>query len=490
MQLNEMTIHQLRELLRAGEVSSWEILEAVFAKIDAVEGEVGAYLTLCRDEAFAQAQRADEMLAAGETSPLCGIPIAVKDNFSTAGVRTTCASRLLENYIPPFDAAAVAKLKKNGAVLVGKTNLDEFGLGSSTENSQYQCTRNPWDLSRVPGGSSGGSAAAVAAGEAAAALGTDTGGSIRQPAAFCGIVGLKPTYGLVSRYGVVAAADSMDHIGPMTRDVRDAALMLQAIAGWDPKDPTSARGDVPDYEASLTENIKGLVVGLPRGLMGNGLDSEVKEAVFGAANLLESLGARVEEISLPHAEYAMATFYVIVSAEISSNLARFDGVRYGYRAAEAEDTVSMFIKTREPLGQEAKRRILMGTYFLQAGNYETYYLKALKVRTLIKEDFEKAFQRCNVIISPTTPTAAFAFGHKTRTPVTMYQSDIYTCTANLAGIPALTVPCGYNQAGLPIGLQIMGKPFDEETVLRVGHAYEQHAGLPRRQPQTEVKTNG
>ncbi len=489
VQLNEMTIHQLRDLLRAGEVSSREILEAVFAKIDAVESQIRSYITLCRDEAFAQAQRADEMLAAGEAPPLCGIPVAVKDNFSTAGVQTTCASRLLENYIPPFDAEAVARLKQAGAVLVGKTNLDEFGLGSSTENSQFCCTRNPWDLSRVPGGSSGGSAAAVAAGEAAAALGTDTGGSIRQPAAFCGVVGLKPTYGLVSRYGVVAAADSLDHVGPITRDVRDAALLLQVIAGWDPKDPTSVRKDVPDYEAALTGNIKGLVVGLPKEFMGDELDPEVKEAVFGAANLLESLGARVEEISLPHAEYAMATFYVIISAEISSNLARFDGVRYGYRA-EAEDTVSMFIKTRQALGQEAKRRVLMGTYFLQAKNYEAYFMKALKVRTLIKGDFEKAFQRCDVLISPTTPTAAFGFGHRTQTPVTMYQSDIYTCTANLAGIPALTVPCGYTGEGLPVGVQFLGKPFDEPTVLRVGHAYEQHAGLPARQPQMEVEKNG
>ncbi|MGI6566340.1 MAG: Asp-tRNA(Asn)/Glu-tRNA(Gln) amidotransferase subunit GatA [Firmicutes bacterium] len=490
MQFNEMTIHELRRLLRAGEVSSQEVLEAVLARIDEVEGEIGAYLALCREEAFAQAQRADEMLSKGDASPLCGIPISLKDNFTTAGVRTTCASRLLENYIPPFDAAAAARLKEAGAVLVGKTNLDEFGLGSSTENSQFHCTRNPWDLSRVPGGSSGGSAAAVAAGEAVAALGTDTGGSIRQPAAFCGIVGLKPTYGLVSRYGVVAAADSLDHVGPMTRDVRDAALMLQAIAGWDPKDPTSARQDVPHYEAALTGNVKGLVVGLPRELMGDALDAEVKEAVFGAANLLESLGARVEEVSLPNVEYAMSAFYIIISAEVSSNLARFDGVRYGYRAAEAEDTVSMFIKTREALGQEAKRRILMGTYFLQAGNYDAYYLKALKVRTLIKEDFEKAFQRCHVMISPTTPTAAFSFGHKTATPISMYKSDIYTCTANLAGIPALTVPCGYTQGGLPIGLQFMGKPFEESTILRIGHAYEQHAGLPVRRPEMEVKANG
>ena len=490
--LDELTIHELRSLLRAGEISSKEIVAAVYAKIDQVEESLRSYITLCREEAMAEAKRADGMLAKGEASALCGIPLAIKDNLSTAGVPTTCASKLLKDYVPPFDATVVARLRSVGAVMVGKANLDEFGLGSSTENSQVYPTRNPWDLSRVPGGSSGGSAAAVAAGEAICALGSDTGGSIRQPAAFCGVVGLKPTYGLVSRNGLIPAGASMDHVGPITRDVRDAALVLQEIAGWDPKDPTSVKMQVPDYEAALTGDIAGLVIGLPREFI-NGddvLDPEVKEAMFGAANVLESLGARVEEISLPHAKYAMATFYILASAEISSSLATFDGVRLGSRAEGAKDTVSMFTKTREQFGQEAKRRILVGTYVLQADNYDTCYLKAQKVRTLIREDLERAFQHCSVILSPTAPTVAFPLGHRLDKPVVMYRSDIYTSIANLAGIPALTVPCGYTSQDLPVGLQLMGKPFDESTVLKVGHAYEGHACLPKRRPKMEVKTNG
>jgi aspartyl-tRNA(Asn)/glutamyl-tRNA(Gln) amidotransferase subunit A len=490
LQLNELTIHELRSLLQAGEVSSQEIVTAIFARIDEVEGDVGAYITLCQEEAIAQAKRADAMLAKREASDLCGIPLGIKDNISTIGMPTTCASQILREYIPPFDATVVSKLENLGAVVLGKTNLDEFGLGSSTENSQFHSTRNPWDLSKVPGGSSGGSAAAVAAGEATFALGSDTGGSIRQPAAFCGLVGLKPTYGLVSRYGLVPAAASMDHIGPITRDVRDAALVLQAIAGWDPQDPSSARIQVPDYEEALTGEIAGLVIGLPREFATDALDPEVKDAMFGAANVLESLGARVQEISLPHMEYAMATFYVIASAEISSSLACFDGVRIGSRAKEANDTVSMFTQTRRKFGSESKRRILVGTYVLQADNYTAYYLKAQQVRTLIREDLDRAFQDCSVILSPTAPTVAFPLGHKLDRPVVMYQSDLYTSIANLAGIPALTVPCGYTEQGLPVGLQLMGRPFDEPTVLRVGHAYEQHACLPVRQPSMEVKTNG
>lgn len=490
MQLDELTIHELRSLLRAGEISCEEIVAAVYAKVDQVEDDVRAYITLCRAEAMAEAKRADGLLARGEASALCGIPLAIKDNLSTAGIPTTCASKLLMDYVPPFDATVVAKLKSVGAVMVGKANLDEFGLGSSTENSQVHPTRNPWDLSRVPGGSSGGSAAAVAAGEAICALGSDTGGSIRQPAAFCGVVGLKPTYGLVSRYGLIPAAASMDHVGPVTRDVRDAALVLQEIAGWDPKDPTSVKVQVPDYEATLTGDIAGLVIGLPREFITDALDPEVKEAMFGAANVLESLGARVEEISLPYAKYAMATFYILASAEVSSSLATFDGVRLGNRAEGAKNTVSMFTKTREQLGQEAKRRILVGTYVVQADNYDTHYLKAQKVRTLIREDLKRAFQHCSVILSPTAPTAAFPLGHRLDEPVVMYQSDIYTSIANLAGIPALTVPCGYTSQNLPVGLQLMGKPFDESTVLKVGHAYEGHACLPKPRPEMEVKTNG
>ncbi|NLJ85739.1 MAG: Asp-tRNA(Asn)/Glu-tRNA(Gln) amidotransferase subunit GatA [Firmicutes bacterium] len=487
---SSMTISQLRTLLRAREVSAEEVVISVFDQIDKVEGDIEAYVTLCRSEALVQAKRADALLKEGNAPDLCGIPIAIKDNISTAGLKTTCASRILDDYVPPFDATVVTKLKEAGVVIVGKTNLDEFALGSSTENSQFHVTRNPWDRSRVPGGSSGGSAAAVAAGEAIAALGSDTGGSIRQPAAFCGIVGLKPTYGLVSRYGLIPAAPSLDHVGPLTRDVRDAALVLQAIAGWDGKDPTSVQKELPNYEAVLSEDITGLVVGLPKELLDNELDPEAKEAIFGVANVLESLGARVEAISLPHAEYAMASFYLIASAEISSSLACFDGVRLGKRYGEAKDTTSMFMKTRGQLGIEAKRRILVGTAILQEDNYTTYFVKAQKVRTKIREDFQQAFGRCDVILSPTTPTPAFTLGHKLDRPVIMYKSDVYTSLANLAGIPALSVPCGYTEGGLPLGMQIMGKPFDEATVLKVGHLYEQQTASERRLPQKEVKANG
>lgn len=490
MQLNQMTMHQLRELLRKGTITSQEIVAAVFSRIEEVEDKVGAYLTLNKDGAMAAARRADAMLAQGDAHDLCGIPIAIKDNISTLGLGTTCASKILEDYVPPFDATVVSRLKKAGAVIIGKTNLDEFGLGSSTENSSYQVTRNPWDLSKVPGGSSGGSAAAVIAGEASGALGSDTGGSVRQPAAFCGIVGLKPTYGLVSRYGLVPAAASMDHIGPMTRDVRDAALLLRVIAGWDEKDPTSHMASPPDYEASLTGDISGMVVGLPQELVETLDDHQTKEALFGVANVMESLGARVEAIQLPHARYAMACFYVLASAEISSSLACFDGVRLGKRNLEARDTVSMFTRTRGQFGSEAKRRILVGTAILQAGNYATYYAKAQRVRTLIKADLDKALAKCHVILLPTTPTPAFSLGHKLAEPMDMYQSDVFTSLANLAGIPALSVPCGYTEDGLPLGAQFLGRPFDEATVLKVGHAYEQGASIEPRWPQMEVRANG
>lgn len=490
MQLNQMTIHQLRELLQRGVTTSQEIVASVFSRIEEVEDKVGAYLTLNKDQAMAAAKRADTMLAQGDADDLCGIPIAIKDNISTSGIRTTCASKILENYVPPFDATVVAKLKEAGAVIIGKTNLDEFGLGSSTENSSFQPTRNPWDLSKVPGGSSGGSAAAVIAGEASGALGSDTGGSIRQPAAFCGIVGLKPTYGLVSRYGLVPAAASMDHVGPMTRDVRDAALLLQAIAGWCEKDPTSHGASLPDYEAALTGDISGMIVGLPKDLVATLGDHGTKEALYGVANVLESLGARVEEISLPHGRYAMACFYILASAEISSSLGCFDGVRLGKRDLEARDTVSMFTKTRGQFGSETKRRILVGTAVLQAENYATHYAKAQRVRTLIKVDLDRALSKCHVILLPTTPTPAFPLGHKLGDPMDMYQSDVFTSLANLAGIPALSVPCGYTKGGLPLGAQILGRPFDEATVLKVGHAYEQGASIEPRWPQMEVHTNG
>lgn len=492
MGLTEMAVHELRTLLQQRQISARELVEAVYERIDAVEEDIKAYITLCRDEALAAAKEADARLARGEAgSSLLGIPVAVKDNICTAGVTTTCASRILHNFVPPYDATVVERLKKAGAPITGKTNMDEFAMGSSTENSGFHVTHNPWDLSRVPGGSSGGSAAAVAAGEVPVALGSDTGGSIRQPAAFCGVVGMKPTYGLVSRYGLIAFASSLDQIGPLARNVRDCALMLQAIAGHDPQDSTSVPVDVPNYEGALTGDIQGMVVGLPREYFAEGLDPEIKDAVLQAVKVLEGQGARVEEISLPHTEYALATYYLIAPAEASSNLARYDGVRYGYRSEKAPDTVTMFMATRdEGFGAEVKRRIMLGTYALSAGYYDAYYLKAQKVRTLIKQDFERAFERCDVLISPTTPSVAFKIGEKVADPMAMYLSDIYTITVNLAGIPGLSLPCGYNSEGLPIGLQIMGKAFNEVSVLQVAYTYEQSADLCRRWPKMEVKAGG
>ena len=489
MQLTEKPIHYLRELLHSGEITAKQLVTSVFERIDEVDAQVGAYITLNKEEAFKAAERADEMLKQGDARDLLGIPIAVKDNISTKGLRTTCASKVLENYVPAFDATAVAKLKEAGAIIIGKTNLDEFGLGSSTENSMYKATRNPWDLSRVPGGSSGGSAAAVAAGAACGALGSDTGGSVRQPAAFCGIVGLKPTYGLVSRYGLIPAAPSMDHIGPMTQDVRDAAILLQTIAGPDGQDPTSGRMQPENYEAALTEDIKSLVVGMPAELIEEVEDAEVKEALFGMANVLESLGATVRKVSLPHSKFAVACFYLLAACEVSSSLASLDGVRLGSRVFEAEDTVTMFSKTRGLMGKEAKRRILVGTAALSGQYRKTHYERAQKLRTLIKTDLAEALDECCVLLLPTAPSAAFPLGHKVDDPVAMYQSDVFTSVANLAGIPALSLPCGYTKEGLPLGVQILGRPFDEVSVLKVGHAFEQGCSMAARRPKLEVGTS-
>jgi aspartyl-tRNA(Asn)/glutamyl-tRNA(Gln) amidotransferase subunit A len=483
LQLFRLTAHELHDLLVKKEISAVELNEAVFKRTDAVEDKVRAFITPTRQEALARARQVDKKIAAGEpVHPLAGIPVAVKDNMCTKGVRTTAASKILYNFIPPYSATVVTRLEEAGAAVVGKTNLDEFAMGSSTENSGFFPTRNPWGLDRVPGGSSGGSAAAVAAGECVIALGSDTGGSIRQPASFCGVVGIKPTYGAVSRYGLIAFASSLDQIGSFGRDVTDCALLLSAISGHDPLDSTSAHFERQDYTKTLKDGVRGMKIGVPREYMAEGIDQEVREAVEGAMRQYESLGAVVEYTSLPHTEYALPTYYLIAPAEASSNLARYDGVRYGYRAPEVEDVVDMFMKTRsQGFGAEVKRRIMLGTYALSAGYYDAYYLKALKVRTLIKEDFDRALEKYDVLLSPTSPTAAFRFGEKTDDPIQMYLSDVCTLSINLAGVPGMSLPCGFVD-GMPVGLQIVGRHFDEATVLRAAYAFEQSTDYHRRFP--------
>lgn len=484
MELYQLGIHGLQELLHHRKVTAREVLTAFLKRIAQVEGKVQAYMAVTGREALGMATRLDRRLARGEdVGPLAGIPLAIKDVICTQGIPTTCSSRILDGFVPPYDATVVRRLTQAGMVLLGKTNMDEFAMGSSTENSGYKVTRNPWDLSRVPGGSSGGSAAAVAADLCAGALGSDTGGSIRQPAALCGIVGLKPTYGRISRYGLVAFASSLDQIGPMTKDVRDAAILLNVIAGYDPCDSTSVDAPLPDYTAALGKEIKGLRIGIPDEYFVEGTDPEVEKAIRQAISVLESLGAKAERITLRHTEYAVATYYLVATAEASSNLARYDGVKYGIRAPASKDLLTMYTKTRqEGFGAEVKRRIMLGTYALSAGYYDAYYLKALKVRTLIRRDFEEAFKRCEVIVTPTAPSAAFRLGEKTEDPLTMYLSDIFTISANLAGIPGISLPCGFTKTGLPIGLQLLGKPLDEETLLQVAFAYEQATNWYTRKP--------
>ncbi|MCS7282573.1 MAG: Asp-tRNA(Asn)/Glu-tRNA(Gln) amidotransferase subunit GatA [Anaerolineae bacterium] len=482
MHLYDLTIHEARKLLDAGEISAAELTQAVIDRILAVDNAVKAYLTLTPEEALEQARAADAARREGRSSPLLGIPVAIKDIICTAGIPTTCGSRILENFIPPYDATAVARLKAAGAVILGKTNTDEFAMGSSTENSAFFPTHNPWDLTRVPGGSSGGSAAAVAAGECLGALGTDTGGSVRQPAAFCGIVGLKPTYGRVSRYGLVAFASSLDQIGVMTKDVTDAAIMLGVIAGHDPLDSTSLDVPVPDYTAALTGDIRGMRVGVPKEYFIPGMQPEVEDAVRTALEVLADLGAEILEISLPHTDYALPVYYLIAPAEASANLARYDGVRYGLRVVgdSLEDT---YKQTRgHGFGPEVKRRIMLGTYALSAGYYDAYYLKAQKVRTLIKGDFDRAFEQVDVIVAPTTPTTAFRIGEKVDDPIQMYLSDVFTLSMNLAGICGLSLPCGFDSQGLPIGMQVMGPALGEMAVLRVAYAYEQATDWHTRRP--------
>ena len=477
------TIHSLAEAYRRADTTPSAVAEAHLARIAALDPKIGAYLTVTRDRALAAAAAADARWRAGTPrGPLDGVPLALKDVLCTRGVRTTCGSRILEGFVPPYDATVVERLEAAGAVLLGKTNMDEFAMGSSTEHSAFGPTRNPWDLTRVPGGSSGGSAAAVAADMAAGALGTDTGGSVRQPAAFCGVVGFKPTYGRVSRYGLVAFASSLDQVGTFARDARDTALLLAAIAGHDPRDATSLEAPVPDYTAALAGGVRGLRLGIPREYFGTGIDPEVDRAVREAIATLRGLGAATEEVSLPTTDYGIAVYYVLAPAEASSNLARYDGVKYGLRVSGAKDLIEMESRTRAAgFGAEVKRRVMLGTYALSAGYYDAYYGRAQKVRTLVRRDLETALARVDVLVAPTAPGVAFRLGEK-EDPLAMYLNDVFTVPSSLAGFPAVSLRCGFSAAGLPIGLQLIGKALDEATLLRVAHAYEQATDWLERRP--------
>lgn len=493
MQLYQLTIHQARALLEKGDISATELVRAVLERIEAVEPRVRAYLTLVAERALEQARIADAQWAEhrkqGTRAPaLLGIPMAIKDEICTRGVRTTAGSKILHNFVPPYDATVMEKLNAAGAILVGKTNQDEFAMGSSTENSRFHITHNPWDLTRVPGGSSGGSAAAVAADETVFALGTDTGGSVRQPAAFTNTVGLRPTYGRVSRYGVIAFASSLDQVGPMTKDVRDAAIVLGIIAGYDAREATSVNVPVPAYEsetrveAQSTAPLHGVRIGVPREYFAEGLQPGVEHVVRAAIRVLETLGAETREVTLPHTEYALPTYYLIAPAEASANLARYDGVKYGYRLADSDEMWEVMRATRgNGFGSEVKRRIMLGTYALSAGYYDAYYLKAQKVRTLIKQDFDRAFQEVDALVGPTSPCVAFKIGERVEDPLQMYLADVFTLSQALAGIPAISIPCGFDQ-GLPVGLQIIGRAFAEASILRIAYAYEQATEWRLRKP--------
>jgi aspartyl-tRNA(Asn)/glutamyl-tRNA(Gln) amidotransferase subunit A len=475
MDLKSLTIDGARSAVQRRETTALALVEAHYARIQQEDGQIGAFLTLSKERALEQADRIDRMAAEGKTlPPLGGVPVGIKDVMSTRGVRTTAGSKILENYIPPYDCTAVARMEAAGAMVLGKMNCDEFAMGSSNENSAYQPVRNPSDLSRVPGGSSGGSAAAVAADMAVAALGSDTGGSIRQPASFCGVVGLMPTYGRVSRYGLIAFASSLDRIGPLTKTVKDAAIVLRTIAGRDPMDSTSADVPVDDYVAELDKPVRGMKLGVAKEYFGDGLDEEVRHAVEAAIDKLKGLGCEIVPVSLPHTPYAIPTYYLIATAEASSNLARYDGVRYSHRAGGVKTMSEMYRRSRDQgFGAEVKRRIMLGTYALSAGYYDAYYLKAQRVRTLLTRDFDEAFRKVDAIVTPTSPTAAFRLGERSNDPLAMYLADIYTVTADLAGIPGISVPCGETREKLPIGLQILGKHFEEATILRLAQAYEQ-----------------
>jgi len=484
LELYKLPAHNLHQLIKDKKVSVEEVATSFLKHIEMVEDKIKAFLFINKDESLKEAKKWDKMISQGEEiKPLTGIPIAIKDIICIHKNETTCASRILKGFYPPYSATVIKKLKEAGVIFIGKTNLDEFAMGSSTENSAFQITRNPWNINTIPGGSSGGSTAAVASGEAPLALGSDTGGSIRQPASLCGVVGLKPTYGRVSRYGLIAFASSLDQIGPITRDVTDCAQLLKIISGKDEFDSTSLNHPVPDYLQSLIPDIKGIKIGLPKEYLIPGMEKEVKKSFSAAINVLTDLGAKTEEISLPHTDYAIAAYYLIATAEASSNLSRYDGVEYGHRTKEKTNLIEMYKKTRqEGFGDEVKRRIMLGTYVLSKGYYEDYYGKAQRVRTLIKEDFDKAFQNFDVIITPTSPTVAFKVGEKVDDPLKMYLSDVFNTPANLAGIPGISIPCGFGKDNLPIGLQILGKPLEEEMILRVAYAYEQNTEWHKKIP--------
>ncbi|HPD61294.1 MAG TPA: Asp-tRNA(Asn)/Glu-tRNA(Gln) amidotransferase subunit GatA [Thermodesulfobacteriota bacterium] len=483
MDLHTLTIHKAHEGLKNRDFSARELTQALLARIEKVEPKIKAYITVTSEKALQEAEQADMMIAAGNLTPLTGIPLAIKDVLCTEEITTTCGSKILSNFVPVYDATVVRHLKKAGAITLGKANMDEFAMGSSTENSAFGPSHNPWDLSAIPGGSSGGSAAAVAADECTASLGTDTGGSIRQPAACCGVVGLKPTYGRVSRFGLIAFGSSLDQVGPLTKDVRDAALLMNVLAGYDPQDSTSVNKEVPDYTTFLRPDLKGITIGVAREYFIEGIDAEVEKAVKEALQVLQGLGAKTIDISLPYTEYALPVYYLIAPAEASSNLARYDGVKYGYRAGKNENLIAMYKKSRsEGFGAEVKRRIMLGTYALSAGYYDAYYGKASQVRTLIRKDFEEAFKKCDVIVTPTAPTPAFKIGEKTDDPLQMYLSDIFTIPVNLAGIAGISVPCGLTHNRLPIGLQIIAAPFEEGRVLQTAFAYEQNTDWHLKKP--------
>jgi aspartyl-tRNA(Asn)/glutamyl-tRNA(Gln) amidotransferase subunit A len=484
MELHQLTIHELHNLLVKKEVTSREVTEALYRRIGEMDGKIGAYLLLTEEKAFHQTERVDFMISRGEKiGDLAGIPLGLKDILCTKGVRTTCGSRILENYVPFYDGTVVRKLNEKGAVMLGKLNMDEFAMGSSTENSGFQITHNPWDFNRIPGGSSGGSAAAVAADECIAAIGTDTGGSIRQPASCCGVVGMKPTYGRISRYGLVAFASSLDQIGPITKDVMDCAIMMNAISGYDPYDSTSVNVEVPDYRQSLAENVKGVRIGIPDEYFIEGMDPDVEKTIREAIDLFKKWGCEIKRISLPHTEYAVAVYYIICTAEASSNLARYDGVKYGFRTKEYHDLMEMYTKTRaKGFGQEVKRRIILGTYVLSAGYYEAYYRKASQVRTLMRQDFGRAFEEVDAILTPTAPTPAFRIGEKVKDPLQMYLSDIHTIPVNLAGLPAISIPCGFSRDHLPIGLQMIGNHFNEGMLLRLAYTFERNTEFHLKKP--------
>jgi aspartyl-tRNA(Asn)/glutamyl-tRNA(Gln) amidotransferase subunit A len=482
--LNQLTAHEIINLIRKKKITAYEVMQDIFNQIDRVDNLIRAFLVLNKEEALKQAKEIDIKVKNGEKlPPLAGVAVAIKDIIATQGTETTCGSKILKGFVPPYNATVINKLKEAGAIIIGKTNMDEFAMGSSTENSAFFPTHNPWDLKRVPGGSSGGSTAAVAADETVIALGTDTGGSVRQPASLCGMVGLKPTYGRVSRYGLIAYASSLDQVGPITKDVTDCALLMKVISGHDNMDSTSVNLEVPDYLKSCQAGIKDLKIGVPKEYFIEGIDPEVKDALDKALKIFEKLGAKIEEASLPHTEYSLPTYYLIATAEASSNLARYDGVQYGYRTEDYKDLSSMYQKTRsEGFGSEVKRRIMLGTYALSTGYYDAYYLKAQKVRTLIKEDFDKVFSKYDILVTPTSPTPAFKLKEKVSDPLTMYLSDIYTVPINLAGIPAISLNCGYSKGNLPIGLQIIGKHFSEGTILRAAYNFEQNNDVEKKKP--------